>query len=320
MLKRIFLALLLISVGLSGACAGTPTPPPEEEITVAFTTIFMGDPFFVALNDALQKRADELGVNLILHDPDGDPIEQVAAIENFIAQDVDVIVHDALDPVGILPALRAATEAGIPNISVDEILYGTEEVTTSVGDDSITVGREVGERLLAWMDANDIEKGVVGVIQTISPLENLRVQGFQEIVDENPDRLEIVGLIDAQFSVDASAAGAENMITANPDLNFIMGTGALYLIGALSAVKSQGVEDRVKLIGWSLSEQLVEAMEEDIFLFSALADVDGYGRETIDVAVKLARGEEVDRYNWVPVFWVTKENAAEMLAQVFPAE
>lgn len=318
MLKRIFLAVLVLSVTLSGACASSATEAPEDEITVAFTTIFMGDPFFVNLNNAMQKRADELGVTLILHDPDGDPIAQVSAIENFIAQEVDIIVHDALDPVGILPAIRKATEAGIPTISVDEMLYGVDEVVTSVGDDNLAVGREVGERLLTWMDANNMEKAVVGVIQTISPMENVRVEGFQEIVDANPDRIEIVGLIDAQFSIDTSASGAEDMITANPDLNIIMGTGALYLIGALSAVRSQNVEDSVHLIGWSLSEQLVDAMEEDIFLFSALADVNNYGKETIDVAVRLANGEDVDRYNWVPVFWVTKDNARQMLEDVYP--
>ena len=98
-----FLLIMFIAVILT-ACGRSPIEAPEE-ITVALSTITLADRFFVRLNDGMEKRANETGVSLILHNPDGEPTSQYSAVENFITQGADVIIVDPMEPNGIMPAL-----------------------------------------------------------------------------------------------------------------------------------------------------------------------------------------------------------------------
>jgi hypothetical protein len=105
----------------------------DDGITAGFSTIILADQFFVRLQKGMDDAAARLGVTMIHNNPDGDPTAQFKAVENFITQGVDVVIVDAIDPNGIQPALRAAQEAGIPVIAVDEVLDGVEVVTAGVG-------------------------------------------------------------------------------------------------------------------------------------------------------------------------------------------
>lgn len=317
-MKRILLVFSLILIMVATACGGSATgqQTKEEKVTVAFTTITLADRFFVRLNNGMEARAKELGIELVLQNPDGDPTSQFSAVENFIAQGTDVIIVDPLDPNGIMPAIEKAKAANIPIMAVDEVLAGVKSIDAAVGDDNFGVGKELGQKLLAYMDANGVDKASIGVIQTIdAPIENTRLAGFQEVVEANSERMAIVGRYDAKFSVDEAAKGGEDLITANPDLNFFYGTGGNYLIGALAAIKSQGAEDRIKLIGWDLSAQLIEAMEQGIYIEAAEQNAAGIGAKSMDIALKLAKGEPVERDNFVPVTYVTKENVNDFRAE-----
>lgn len=178
----------------------------DDGITVGFSTIILADQFFVRLQKGMDDAAARLGVAMIHNNPDGDPTAQFKAVENFITQGVDVVIVDAIDPNGVQPALRAAQEAGIPVIAVDEVLDGVEVVTAGVGLSNFEVGKEIAERLLAYGEANNMLPLVIGDIHTLdAPIENARFAGFRSVVDANPDKMRIAGSVDAKFSVDNSA-------------------------------------------------------------------------------------------------------------------
>ena len=321
MILALIAAFMVSMLFIGTSCKKEAAPAEEaveapEEITVAFSTITLADRFFVRLNDGMEKRANETGVSLILHNPDGDPMSQYSAVENFITQGADVIIVDPMEPNGIMPALQKAKEANIPVMAVDEVMRGVDLIDASVGDDNQVVSKKLGEELLAYMDAHGIEKAYIGVIHTIdSPIEITRYEGFKEVVDANPDRMEIVGRYDAKFSIEEASKGAENLISANPNLNFFYGAGGNYMIGALVGIRSQGVEDRVKMIGWDLSAQLIEAIDQGIYIMAAEQDAASMGREAIDAAIKLAKGEEVERYIYVPVTYVTSDNVDQFRSE-----
>ena len=229
----------LLSAVVATAVSTVAPRAEDEGITVGFSTIILADQFFVRLQKGMDDAAAQLGVTMIHNNPDGDPSAQFKAVENFITQGVDVVIVDAIDPNGIQPALRAAHDAGIPVIAVDEVLDGVEVVTAGVGLSNFEVGKEIAERLLAYGEANRMLPLVIGDIHTLdAPIENARFAGFKSVVDANPDKMRIAGSVDAKFSVENSATGAENLLTANPDLNVFFGSGGFYTEGALTAIRS----------------------------------------------------------------------------------
>ncbi|HET7716563.1 MAG TPA: substrate-binding domain-containing protein [Bauldia sp.] len=307
----------LVSTALLALFAVAVPPRAENEgITVGFSTIILTDQFFVRLQKGMDDAAARLGVTLIHNNPNGDPTAQFKAVENFITQGVDVIIVDAIDPNGIQPALRLAQEAGIPTIAVDEVLDGVEAVTAGVGLSNFEVGKEIGERLLAYAEANDMFPLVIGDIHTLdAPIENARFAGFKSVVDANPDRMRIAGSVDAKFSADLASTGAENLLTANPDLNVFFGSGGIYLEGALAALRSQGATDRVKLVGLDFTPLLVPAFEEGIYVVVAESNPELMGERAIEVAAKLANGEKVERNTGVEVNFRSLEDFEDIKAR-----
>jgi ribose transport system substrate-binding protein len=135
------------------------------------------------------------------------------------------------------------------------------------------------------------------------------------VVDANPDKMRIAGSVDAKFSVENSATGAENLLTANPDLNVFFGSGGLYLEGALTAIRSQGATDRVKMVGLDFTPLLVPAFEEGIYVVVAESNPELMGEKAIEVAAKLAKGEEVERNTGVTVDFRTIDDLAAIKAR-----
>lgn len=299
-------AALLGSVAVATGCGGGGGGG-GKKVTVGFTTITLGDQFFVRLNNGAKKAAKGDNADVILNNPNGDPAAQATAIENFTEQQVGAIIVDPIDPNGVLPALRAAKRAKIPVVAVDEVLAGVNLIDSSAGDDNRGVGRKLGERLVAEQKRTG-QPIRVGIVQTFdSPIENTRVQGFRDAIKADP-QITISGRADAKFDVQKAANGAEDLITSDPKINWFYTTGGNYGIGVVSAIKSQRKTGKVRLIGWDLSKQLIQAMRQGTYLMAAEQNADGIGSAAVGAAIKLARGEKVKRFNYVPVDYVTKAN------------
>jgi ribose transport system substrate-binding protein len=104
-------------------------------------------------------------------------------------------------------------------------------------------------------------------------------------------------------------------MTANPDLNVFFGSGGIYLEGALAAIRSQGAADRVKLVGLDFTPLLVPAFEQGIYVVVAESNPELMGEKAIEVAAKLARGEEVERNTGVVVDFRTIDDLAAIKAR-----
>jgi ribose transport system substrate-binding protein len=309
------LAGLLVVIGCGGGEESGEAGGGQEGPVVGFTTITLTDPFFVRLNNGMKEAAQRRGVDLIINNPNGDPTAQANAIENFTQQQVDVIIVDPIDPNGVLPSMRAAKEAGIPVMAVDEVLEDVDFIDASVGHDNREVGKRLGEELVEEQRRTG-EDYRVGIVQTFdAPIENTRVAGFQEAVSGNPN-IEVVGRTDAKFNVERAATGAENLITSDPKLNWFYTTGGNYGIGVWSAIQSQGKQGDVRFLGWDMTEQLVAPMKNGTYLMAAQQDAKGIGETAIDVAVRLSEGEEVPRFNFAEVDYVTKENVDQVASRL----
>lgn len=284
-----------------------------EDLTIAFTTITLADQSFVRLNRSAQEQADKLGVELILHNPNGDPVAQSNAVDSFVQRNVDAIIFDAIDPNGIQPALRAAQEQDIPVIAVDEVLSDVTWIDASAGIDNFEVGKELGEVLVE--QAGD-EEARVGIVQTVdAPIENSRVDGFKAAI-QGRDNIRIVGRADAKFNLDRAANGAENIITSDPELNWFYSTGGIYGEGIVSAINSQNKQGEIRMVGWDLTKALVEPIRDGTYVQAVQQDFEEMGAAAVKAAVGLAKGEQVPRFNTVPAHPVTKENVGEFLEQV----
>ncbi|WP_027133560.1 ABC transporter substrate-binding protein [Geminicoccus roseus] len=302
--RHVLLASAAIAAGLGLASTGLRA---QEKPTIGLVQINQQALFFTQMNEGAQKKAEELGAELVIFNANNDPAAQNNAIETYIAQDVDALVVVAIDVNGIMPAVQAAADADIPVVAVDAILPEGPQVA-QVGVDNEEAGKMIGEHFLQVVE-NDMggsaKLGIVGALN--SYIQNVRQKGFEDVVS-TADGITMAGVVDGRNIQDNAMSAAENLITANPDLNAIYATGEPALVGAVAAVESQGRQADIKIVGWDLTASVIKGIDDGYVVGVVQQDPAGMGAAAVEAALKAAKGESVEKQIDVPVTIVTQEN------------
>ena len=269
--------------------------------------------FFNQLNDGATQAAESAGASLAIFNANNDPAAQNNAVETYIAQDVDGIVVVAIDTNGIMPAVIQAANAGIPVVAVDAILPDGPHIS-QVGVNNYGAGQDIGKTFLDYVDANlggSAKIGIVGALN--STIQNVRQKGFEDTIGASAG-VEVVGVVDGRNIQDNALAAAENLLTANPDMQAIYATGEPALVGAIAAVISQGAQDRIKVFGWDLTAQVIDGIDEGFVQAVVQQDPAGMGGAAVDALLTVLKGDSVPRVTDVPITIVTSDNVDDFRA------
>lgn len=278
-----------------------------QEKTFALVQINQQALFFNQMNDGAQKAADKLGVKLVIFNANNDPAEQNSAVETYIQQGVDGIAVVAIDVNGIMPAVEQAVEAGIPVVAIDAILPDGPH-SAQIGVDNAKAGADMGAYFLDHVKANADGKAKIGIVGALNSfIQNVRQEGFENAI-KGVDGITVAGVVDGQNVQDIALSAAENLITANPDLTAVYATGEPALLGAIAAVESQGRQNDVKIFGWDLTAQVINAIDDGFVAAVVQQDPAAMGAAAVEALNTLADGGEVQPALSIPVTIVTSEN------------
>jgi ribose transport system substrate-binding protein len=297
---------ILVACGIALALGTGGSGIAQDKPTIALVQINQQALFFNQMNEGAQKAAEKLGANLVIFNANNDPAAQNNAIETYITQKVKGLIVVAIDVNGIMPAVKAADQAGIPVIAVDAILpEGPQKA--QVGVDNAAAGKMIAEHYLKHVSASGgkAKLGIVGALNSF--IQNVRQKGFEDTIKGNPN-VTIAGVVDGRNIQDNALTAAENLMTGNPDLTGIYATGEPALLGAVAAVESQGRKDKVKIVGWDLTAQVIKGIDEGFVIGVVQQDPAGMGAAAVEAAMTVIRGGTVSKQVDVPVTIVTKEN------------
>ena len=262
--------------------------------------------FFNQINEGAQKAADASGDKLVIFNANNEAAAQNSAIENYIQQKVDVLIVVAIDVNGIMPAVKQASDAGIPVVAIDAILPDGPQ-KSQIGVDNGKAGADMGAYFLDYVKKNMGGKAKVGIVGALnSYIQNVRQKGFEDAI--KGDGIETSGVVDGQNIQDNALAAAENLITGNPDMTAIYATGEPALLGAIAAVQSQGKQDSIKVFGWDLTAQAISGLDDGYVVAVVQQDPAGEGKAAVEALAKLTAGQSVEKSISVPITIVTKEN------------
>jgi ribose transport system substrate-binding protein len=276
--------------------------------TFALVTINQQALFFNQINEGAQKAADAAGAKLVIFNANNVPSAQNDAMENYITQKVDGIILVAIDVNGVKPAITAAKAAGIPVIAIDAQIPDGDNVAF-VGVDNTKAGEDIGKFYADYVKTSMSGTAKIGVIGALNSfIQNQRLDGFKKAVADSGQKITFLDTVDGQNVQDVALTAAENLMTANPDMTTLYATGEPALVGAVSAVTSQGRTGDVKVFGWDLTKQAVEGIDAGWVTAVVQQDPAGEGKAAIEALTKLKKGEKVEPIINVPVTIVTKEN------------
>ncbi|TIT13188.1 MAG: sugar ABC transporter substrate-binding protein [Mesorhizobium sp.] len=269
--------------------------------TFALVNINQQALFFNQINEGAQKAADAAGAKLVIFNANNVPSAQNDAIENYITQKVDGIILVAIDVNGVKPAITAAKAAGIPVIAIDAQIPDGDNVAF-IGVDNAKAGEDIGKFYADYVKSEmggTAKIGIVGALNSF--IQNQRLDGFKKAVTDSGLAITFLDTVDGQNVQETAMSASENLMTANPDMTTLYATGEPALLGAVSAVTSQGRTGDVKVFGWDLTKQVIQGID------------DGWVA-AVEALIKLKKGETVEPIINIPVTIVTKDNVEQYRA------
>ena len=226
-IKKLFALLLVVTVmglALVGCDKGGNNggQAAESGKTAGFVTFGLGGDFFQALADEFVSVFEGAGWEASYADGKFDPTTQIEAVENYIAQGVDVLFIWSKAPESMDAVIKEAMDAGIKVIA---FVAETAEYDALMVSDDADLADSMAMMAAAWIDEAyaDAADGSVpvavfserdaqtGVIQAD---ELLKIADFSKKVD--PKAVKEVSCTAEDIST--GQAAMENLYTSNPEI------------------------------------------------------------------------------------------------------
>lgn len=302
-------ALALVMAACQGAGeTAAPTAAAGGDTTIGFAISSFDNDFFVTLSDGAEAAADDAGVELIVSDAGGDAATQASQVEDFITQEVDVIMLNPVDSDAIVASVEAANEAGIPVITVDRGATGGE-VVSHIASDNVAGGRQAGEFLFEQIGGEGTVLELEGVAGTSAARD--RGAGFQEALDA-ASGIERLAKQTANFARDEGLTVAQNLLQANPDADGLFAHNDDMALGAVEAAAAAGRDDLV-IVGFDAAPDALQAIKDGTMAGTIAQQPDLMGQLAVETAVKVANGEDVEASIPVEITLVTADNVDDFM-------
>lgn len=291
MKKKIFCSMLTTVLAVSAAMpvAAEEIPVAKENYQIGYTCPTLNNPFFVGMMEGAEKAAEERGVTLTMLGGDNDVTKQVQQVEDFISQEMDAVVIQAVDTTGIVTAVEQANEAGIPVLTTAETPTGGE-ILCAISFDSYESGYNGGTYIAKTLG----EKGTIVELQGVLGQETSREKsrGFSEAIAEYPD-MEILASQPADYDRAKAMSVMENMLQTFDDIDAVYAANDEMALGAAQAIESAGKTDEIFVMGNDGTDEALEAVSKGTL--GATNGTPGYiqGYIAVDLAVRHLNGEEI---------------------------
>ncbi|HKE24515.1 MAG TPA: sugar ABC transporter substrate-binding protein [Bryobacteraceae bacterium] len=235
--------------------------------------------------------------------------QQVAILEDQITNHVAAMAVAPAGAAELIPVLDRAQAAGIPVVIFDtDVNWAGKQ--SFVGSDNRTAGHLAGAYIAKILDG----KGKVAVIRGILGVmtHEDRVAGFQDAIHAAPG-IECVAVQPANSERALAMNVMENYLTRYPDLRAVFASNDQMALGAVEAIAARNLTGKIAVVGVDATYEAVRAVQAGRLAGDIAMHPEELGRSAVEVAIKAARGEPVDKRTDVGEALVTKENAAQFL-------
>ena len=211
-----------------GLLAGAGLGRAQQGKRIGFMIWNTSVPFYSNLIKMAQETAAKNGIELDLQSGNGDLATQISIVQQFIAQQVDLIMIAPSDPVGIVPVIRQANAANIPVMAVNtkaDISTGAK-VVTYVGVDDFVFGQRQGDLIVKAVGEKGKVAYILGKLGTSAQLA--REAGLMDTLKKYPG-IEIIEKQAADWDNSKALAITQDFLSKYPQ-------------GAVDAIVDQGPE------------------------------------------------------------------------------
>lgn len=271
MSRKLRYGVLAATAVLGGSSTASAAPSESQQgaegpISIAVVTHGQAsDPFWSVFKRGVDDAAAAMGADVAYSAPATyDLVEMASLIDAAVATEPDGLVVSVPGFTELQESLAAASEAGIPIITVNSGSDHYEEIgaVTHIGQDELIAGQAAGQRLA--------DEGATHVLCVIHEVGNsgldARCNGAKESVESAGGTLDTV-------QVDLNdAAGVQSTISstlqADDSYDAILALGPTAASPALAALDELGLTGDMMLATFDLSPDVIQAIIDGNMLFA----------------------------------------------------
>jgi ribose transport system substrate-binding protein len=246
--------------------------------------------FWVSVQAGALKAGQDFGVEVLWNGPaqETEYERQIQIVDSMTARHVDGIALAVTEKQALVGPLERAVAAGIP-VTVFDSGIDSDKYMTFIATDNYEAG-QIAARTLAGLIGG---KGDVGLLAnapgSVSTMD--RERGFEDVLaKEFPN----VRIVQRQFSLSDRAkarAGAENILTAHPDLAGFFASAEPGSVGTALALKARNRSGKTKFVAFDSSDAMIEDVRGGTIDAMVVQDPFGMGFQAVKSLVDKLNGQ-----------------------------
>jgi erythritol transport system substrate-binding protein len=268
------------------------------------------NPFFKAEADAANAKAKELGYETSVASHDDDPNKQSELIDAAISRKAKAIVLDNAGADASIGPVRKAKEAGIPVFLIDREINATGIATAQIVSNNAQGASLGAQDFVKALDGKGKYVELVGKESDTNA--GVRSKGYNDVISQYPD-LKKVAQQSANWDQQEAFTKMETILQRNRDIDGVIAGNDTMALGAVAALKSAGLLDKVKVVGFDGSPDAISAIKKDKMVATVLqpaALIAEMAVEQADEFVKNGKASKPEKQS-IDCELVTKDNADE---------
>jgi ribose transport system substrate-binding protein len=288
----------------------------DEACKLGVSMYTLGAPYFAAQLKAAEAEGKKQGCTVRTADGQNDMVKQIGDIQDMVAAGVNVLIVNPRDPKGLIPAVDAATKEGVKVIGMDSLFDPSANILTNVSAANGENGKLVGAWLAKKMDGKPIKMALISGEQGNVVGQDRRmgvISGLMDALLTNYGHADvsIVGQGWGHWSTDGGLSAMEDLLTAHPDINVVLGENDSMVLGARKALKAANRLNGVLLVAAADGQKEALALiQKGEYGATGLNNPKILAEMAVDIGVKALNGKagELGKYTFTPPVAITKDN------------
>ena len=285
-----FLSIIMTTILASSLLVGcSPKDDGIQKIGLIVSTL--NNPFFVDLKSGIEKRAKELGYDVVVLDSQNDPAKEVSNMEDLTVKDVDIVLLNPVDSDSAIASVMIANNSNLPVMTVDRVANGGK-VVSHIASDNVAGGDMAAKFLIVELE------GTAGSSATRD-----RGQGFDDGIRKNGFNL--VAKQSADFDRTKGLTVMENIIQSKGDIDAVFAQNDEMALGAQKALEAANMKD-VLIVGFDATDDAVDAVKQGKMAATVAQQPLLIGETAVNAVHKVLSGEKIADYIPVELKLITK--------------
>ncbi|MFF7333209.1 sugar ABC transporter substrate-binding protein [Streptomyces sp. NPDC090306] len=261
--------------------------------------------FHTCLQKAVQQQAKTDGAKVLTASSHQDSGAELSNIEDMISRNVDALIVQTVN----VDALKGdIAKAKASNIPIYLTSVATSDVDDILGAAVVDLGK-VGALDAGWVSKDaggkDVKVGIVAGAPGAA--SDLLVNGFTKAL---PANAKVVANQPGMFNAAKAQDVAENMIQAQPDLDYAFVANEEMGLAVRKAFDAAGAKD-VKIVTVNGTDEGLAAVKDGRFSATVANSAMSIGQTAVKNSIGLLEKKKVDKIANIPLVLVTKDNVSE---------